>query len=126
LTLHEHPPTLLSPDILHAERADRQQIVPADSPYYLSCFVQTVSSTNASVAGVSRVLVMKVASFSPPGIDYTDAWTNFLASAETCLSQQFDLVVVRYHVVVCCLYNIALLKLPSLLSYFILFCNRWM
>jgi hypothetical protein len=84
---------------LHAERADRQQIVPADSPYYLSCFVQTVSSTNASVAGVSRVLVMKVASFSPPGIDYTDAWTNFLASAETCLSQQFDLVVVRYHVV---------------------------
>lgn len=94
-TLDAHPPTLLVSEVLHAERADRQQIVPSDSPYYLSCFVQTVSSANASIAGVSRVLVMKVASFSPPGDDYTDAWTNFLNSAETCLSQQFDLVVVR-------------------------------
>lgn len=37
---------------------------------------------------------MKVASFSPPGEDYTDAWTQFLNSAETCLSQEFDLAVV--------------------------------
>ena len=59
-TLEEHPPTLLIPEVLHAERADREQIVPADSPYYLSCFVQTVSSNNATLAGVSRVLVMKV------------------------------------------------------------------
>jgi hypothetical protein len=91
-----HPPALLVPEVLHAERADRQVVVPSDSPYYLSCFVQTLpaSSSNASQAAVSRVLVMKVASFSPPGLDYTDAWTQFLASAETCLSQQFDLVVV--------------------------------
>mmetsp|Transcript_20191 Transcript_20191/g.34062 ORF Transcript_20191/g.34062 Transcript_20191/m.34062 type:complete len:609 (-) Transcript_20191:42-1868(-) len=93
-SLDLHPPTLLHPDTLHSERADREQIVPADSPYYLSCFVQTVSSSNATIAGVSRVLVMKVASFSPPGDNYTDAWEHFLGSAETCLSQEFDLVVV--------------------------------
>jgi hypothetical protein len=97
-----YPPPLLLPEVLHSERADREVIVPADSPYYLSCFVQTVDSSdkNASLAGVSRVLVMKVASFSPPGVDYTDAWTQFLNSAETCLSQQFDLAVVR--ALLCC------------------------
>jgi hypothetical protein len=35
-----------------------------------------------------------VASFSPPGDDYHDAWAGFLGSAETCLSQNVDLVVV--------------------------------
>ena len=93
--MQEHPPVLLRPEILYSERADRTVIVPSDSPYQLSCFIQTVSSNNATVAGVQEVLVMKVASFSPPG-DYIDAWTNFLDSAETCLSQEFDLVVVSF------------------------------
>jgi hypothetical protein len=93
-TLDAHPPVLLHPHVLQDERPDREVIVPSDSPYYLSCFVQTVSSTNATLAGVQKVLVMKVASFSPPGDNYTDAWTHFLNFAETCLSQPFDLVVV--------------------------------
>lgn len=78
---------------LFAERSDREVIVDPSNRFYVSCFVQTVSGTAAATAGVSRVLVMKVSSFSPPG-DYLDAWTGFLESAEKCLSVDFDLVVV--------------------------------
>lgn len=93
-TMEEQPPMVLKPHVLVSEeRSDRTVIVPSDSPYQLSCFIQTVSSANATIAGVQKVLVMKVASFSPPG-DYIDAWTNFLDSAEACLSQEFDLAVV--------------------------------
>lgn len=61
-------------EALHSPgRTDRTVIVPTDSTYYVSCFLQAVSGDAASGAGVSNVLVMKVASFSPPG-DYLDAW----------------------------------------------------
>jgi hypothetical protein len=56
--------------------------------------LQTVEGEEAAAGAVSRVLVMRVASFSPPGATYMDAWDGFLADAQTCLSQQFDLVVV--------------------------------
>lgn len=78
---------------LKDEREDREIIVPSDSPYYVSCFVQTVSGKNASKVDVKRVLVMKVASFSPPG-DYQEAWAGFLDEAEQCLSVDFDMIVV--------------------------------
>lgn len=55
--------------------------------------MQTSTGTDATDAGVSRTLVMKVASFSPPG-EYQDAWAGFLGEAETCLSTDFDMVVV--------------------------------
>ena len=67
-------PQMLVHDALHSPgRTDRTVIVPTDSTYYVSCFVQTVSGDVAIGSGVSNVLVMKVASFSPPG-DYLDAW----------------------------------------------------
>lgn len=78
---------------LHASRPDREVIVPTNSPYYISCFVQTVGGDYAETAGISRVLVMKVASFSPPGY-YLDAWAGFLDEAQQCLSVEFDMIVV--------------------------------
>ena len=79
------------------ERSDdvrREVIVPLDDPSQLGCFVQTVNSTQAARdAQVQRVLVLKVASFSPPG-QYLDAWAAFLRSAEKCLQQDFEMVVV--------------------------------
>ena len=73
-------PKVLVHNVLHDERPDREVIIETGSEYYVSCFVQTISGTNPSVADVSRVLVMKVASFSPPGNTYQDAWTGFLVS----------------------------------------------
>jgi hypothetical protein len=92
MEIHLHdPPVLLEQDHLYAGRPDRVVIVPSNSPYYLSCFTQTVKG---EAAGVSRVLVMKVSSFSPPGANDTDAWTKFLDSAEKCLSSNFDMILV--------------------------------
>ena len=91
--LFEEPPAILSKEILHDDRSDRVEIVASDDPYFVSCFVQTVTGSDADTAEVQKVLVMKVSSFSPPG-DYQDAWAGFLGSAEKCLSVDFDLVVV--------------------------------
>lgn len=66
-------PHLLVHSSLHDDRPDRTVIVPSGSTYYVSCFVQSVSGDAADASEVSNVLVMKVASFSPPG-EYLDAW----------------------------------------------------
>ena len=76
-----------------APREDRQVVLPfdhADKARPIGCFVQTVSTAGG---GVERVLVMKVASFSPPG-PYLDAWASFLSDAAACLARNFDTVVV--------------------------------
>ena len=86
-------PIPLSAQALHETRSDREVILPPDSPYYVSCFVQSVQGENATAAGVSRVLVMKVASFSPPGY-WVDAWEGFLNDTQTCLSAEYDMVMV--------------------------------
>jgi hypothetical protein len=87
-------PTPLSSKVLLEEtRTDREVILPPDSAYYVSCFIQTVTGENASLADVSRVLVMKVASFSPPG-EWEEAWSGFLNDTQTCLSANFDMIVV--------------------------------
>ncbi|RYG66027.1 hypothetical protein EON64_10670, partial [archaeon] len=78
---------------LHAFRPDREVVVPSDSAYPLTCFVQTVRGENASAAKVSRVLVMKVSSFSPDGF-YLDAWAGFLDNAKQCLSTNYDMIIV--------------------------------
>jgi hypothetical protein len=70
-------------------------IIPTDSPTYVSCFTQEIASEDATTAGVQTVLVMKVASFSPPGDDYKVAWSGFLNDTQTCLSvAKFDLLIV--------------------------------
>lgn len=89
----DSPPVRLESSVLHDSRPDREVIVPTNSKYYISCFIQTMSTKNSSIADVSKVLVMKVASFSPPG-EYLDAWAGFLDEAEQCLSTNFDLIVV--------------------------------
>lgn len=89
----DHAPFRLDASSVQDSRPDREVIVPTNSPYYVSCFIQTMTSENASIADVKRVLVMKVASFSPPG-DYLDAWAGFLDEAQQCLSTNFDLIVV--------------------------------
>jgi hypothetical protein len=88
------PPFRLQASAVQDSRPDREVIVPTNSKYYISCFTQTMSSEDASIAEVKRVLVMKVASFSPPGDSYLEAWTGFLDEAEQCLSTEFDLIVV--------------------------------
>ena len=88
--LHDSPPQLLHPQTLAAARTDRTIIISADDPTTLSCFTQTLPKTKA---GVKTVLVMKIASFSPPGY-YTDAWTSFLGNAATCLGTEYDMIVV--------------------------------
>eukprot|EP01031_Cornospumella_fuschlensis_P030167 gene30167-36444_t len=79
--------------VLHDLRPDREVIVSSDSAYPLTCFVQTVRGNDAKVAKVSRVLVMKVSSFSPDGF-YLDAWAGFLNNAKQCLSTDYDMIVV--------------------------------
>jgi hypothetical protein len=91
--VHLETPQLLNDDILHATRTDREVIVPSTNPYFVSCFVQTVTSDDAVTAEVSKVLVMKVSSFSPDGY-YLDAWSEFLNSVEQCLSVDYDMIVV--------------------------------
>jgi len=88
----DQPPVQLKTAVLEESRPDREIIVDTN-PYYVSCFIQTMSTKNSSVADVSRVLVMKVSSFSPPG-EYLDAWTQFLEYAGYCLSVDYDMVVV--------------------------------
>jgi hypothetical protein len=89
----DNAPFRLEASAVQDSRPDRETIVPTNSPYYISCFTQTMSSENASIAEIQRVLVMKVASFSPPG-EYLDAWAGFLDEAQQCLSTEYDLVVV--------------------------------
>lgn len=67
------PQPLVHESLHSPERSDRTVIVPTDSVYYVSCFLQTVSGETANAAEVSNVLVMKVSSFSPPG-EYHEAW----------------------------------------------------
>lgn len=93
IDLLQAPQRLLKSELL-SDRPDREVIVAPDSEYYVSCFVQTVHGVDAKKADVSRVLVMKVASFSPSGATYMDAWAGFLGEAEQCLSVDFDMVVV--------------------------------
>lgn len=97
-----HHPRLLDPAqplaraALHDERPDREEILPADSAFMVSCFAQKVSSADASAADVSTVLVMKVASFAPaPESNFSVAWTGFLRDVQTCMSTtEYDLMVV--------------------------------
>jgi hypothetical protein len=89
-----HP---LTRGLLQDGRTDREVIIEPGSEFQVSCFVQTVSSDNAQTADIQRVLVMKVASFSPAtpeGMDYSAAWVGFLDEAKTCLSADFDMLVV--------------------------------
>lgn len=96
--VHEELHPAYQPQYLQVEglkASNRVVIIPPDDPYQLSCFVQTVASNDASEqAGVEKVLVIKVASFSPPGADYLLAWEQFLDNAKTCLSTDFDMIVV--------------------------------
>jgi hypothetical protein len=71
-------------------------VAPEDAEYYISCFVQTLDASDEEVtsAGVSKVLVMKVSSFSPPGEDYLVAWSGFLSAAQVCLSSSYDMIIV--------------------------------
>lgn len=78
---------------LHSSRPDREVIVPTTSPYPVTCFVQTNEGHNASVAGISKTLVMKVSSFSPSG-EYMVAATGFLDNVKQCLSADFDMIVI--------------------------------
>jgi hypothetical protein len=88
-------PILLDPKILtDPSRPDRRVIIPSNSSSHLSCFVQAVQPSQPStIAKIQNVLVMKVASFSPPG-EYLDAWSLFLNDAKTCLSQNYQMIVV--------------------------------
>lgn len=90
----EEAPIRFDQETLHASRDDRIVIIPTNSTYYISCFLQTVDGDSANTALVSQVLVMKVASFSPPGSNYLDAWQGFLGEAQQCLSVEFDMLVV--------------------------------
>lgn len=90
--LLEHSPKI-DDAALHAFRPDREVIVPSNSTYPLTCFIQNVRGENASTAKVSRVLVMKVSSFSPDGF-YLDAWSGFLNNAKQCLSTEYDMIIV--------------------------------
>eukprot|EP01040_Poterioochromonas_malhamensis_P015683 gene15683-17598_t len=97
--IHVEEPLLLHHETLTETRTDRQVIVPSNDTFTLSCFVQTVQSTEESdKAGVSKVLVMKVASFSPPTPDGQTsqyAWEKFLDNAQKCLSvPDLDMIVV--------------------------------
>ena len=92
----KHHPELLDPPIPLSKTAlmsgktsaDRVVIVPSDAPNAVSCFTQFVSSSQAATAGVSSVLVMKVASFAP------DSVMGFLNDVETCINSEYDLMVV--------------------------------
>jgi len=86
------PPTPLAKDVLmkinaRSAEAQREEIVPADSPYQVSCFTQKVSGS----AEVQSVLVMKIASFAPPGVDGTK---GFLESMQKCQSADYDMMVI--------------------------------
>ena len=92
-------PMMLHHEALTDSRPDRTVIIPANDSYLVSCFVQTVQSTDESKkAKINKVLVMKVASFSPAapeGEDYLYAWNRFLGNAQKCLSApDFDMIVV--------------------------------
>eukprot|EP01039_Chlorochromonas_danica_P003097 gene3097-3388_t len=99
IPVHEEPHTYV-PQYLHSaaltdNRPDREVIIPPDNIYQLSCFIQTVKESDTTkAAGVSRVLVMKVTSFSPPGDNSTYAAIQFLGNAATCLATNYDMMVV--------------------------------
>ena len=84
------PPTPLSGPVLR-DTPERTVIVPSDSPNAVSCFTQKVSSSDGEAAGVSNALVMKVASFAPPGVS---GITGFLNDVETCITSDYDIMVI--------------------------------
>ena len=94
----EHLTTTTTQPLVHTqlidEHPDRTTIIPSNSSTYVSCFTQAVSSKDAEIDDISNVLVLKVSSFSPPGDNYTTAWTEFLNDAETCLETEYELIVV--------------------------------
>ena len=94
------PPTPLSGRMLNRTMSsqdprvsleERTVIIPADSPNFVSCFTQKVNSADGEAAGVSSALVMKVSSFAPPGLT---GITGFLQDVETCISSEYDMMVV--------------------------------
>jgi hypothetical protein len=89
----QFPTELLHAHTLKDANPNRNIIIPSDDPTTLSCFTQSVSSSDATSTGTDNVLVMKIASFSPPG-DYQDAWSSFLGNAEKCLDTEYDMIVV--------------------------------
>jgi hypothetical protein len=84
------PLTPLSRDILARKTSgdDRTVIVPSDSVNAVSCFTQAVASEAGAAAGVQNALVMKVASFAPESIG------GFLTDVESCISSDYDVMVV--------------------------------
>jgi len=86
------PPTPLVHKILRtATPSEREIIIPSDTPYAVSCFTQHVSGNDADLAGINNVLVMKVASFAPPG---ATGFKGFLNNVEQCLSSEYDMIVI--------------------------------
>jgi len=87
---------------LHDKAEDSRKVIidPGDAEFQISCFTQTLDTsegTDADTAGISNVLVMKVSSFSPNSpnsTNYTDAWAGFVGDAQKCLSVDFDMIVV--------------------------------
>ena len=89
IPIHHELVYTLHPERLTDTRSDRQVIIPSNDTYFVSCFIQTMESTTVTKkAKINRVLVMKIASFAPPGE------STFLEHAATCLSTEYDLVVV--------------------------------
>lgn len=84
----------LSHNRLQDTRTDRVTVIPSNSSTYVSCFTQRVDAADAHTDGISNVLVLKVASFSPPGDNYTEAWIEFLNDVETCLETDYEMIVV--------------------------------
>lgn len=85
------PPIPLSNDVIMKNaRSDSERVVilPSNSPNYVSCFTQFTSGSDAEDAEVSKVLVMKVSSFSPSN------FVAFLNDVETCLNSEYDMMVV--------------------------------
>jgi hypothetical protein len=89
--LDDSPPQVLHAPSLTKDRSDRTVIIdPEETTTTLSCFTQSLpGSATATAAGVKNVLVMKVASFSPPQQPYADAWAAFLGDAATCLGEEY-------------------------------------
>lgn len=85
------PPHPLAHEVLRKATPDRTVIVPADTPYAVSCYTQRTSGSDAETADVSNVLVMKVASFAPPG---AEGFKGFLDNVEQCLSSDYDMMVI--------------------------------
>lgn len=90
----QEPQLLDTSTLTDPTRTDRKIVIPSNSTSHLSCFLQELQPSRLSTtAKIQTVLVMKVASFSPPG-EYLDAWEMFFDDAKKCLSQDYQLLVV--------------------------------